>query len=99
MNYFFAAERPSEPNKYTLCINFDKVPLKYVDGCFYGLIFSKLLNISYADLCRLCRDSFSASIYGKGVKYPSIYFNSKVEIEKLVNLLNERMDLIMKERG
>lgn len=65
----------------------------------FNVICARLLNISYANYLRLCRDQMGATIIGKNSYYPIAYFKSKKIVEALVNLLNARAYLVLWERA
>lgn len=95
--YFKIEESPYNPGKYSIAINFDKLPPMYTSGS-YKILFARLMNLTYAQYIRMCRDVFGAEIIGKGALYPAIYFSKTRELVELVRLLNNRMNLVMWER-
>lgn len=97
-NYFYFESRPNEPNQYLIRVNFERLPLHYTEGSF-NLLPARLLNISYANYCRLCRDECNAIIQGKNSLYPIVIFDSKKSSENLLKLLNQRMEEVIKERN
>ena len=97
IEYFFIEESPYKPGKYTIRMDFDKFPNISTCGS-YNVLPARLMGISYPDYCRACRDLFGAEIIGKGEMYPVVYFKKTAEAQMLVNILNKRMELIMKLR-
>ena len=95
IKYFFIEESPYKPGKYTIRMDFDKFPNISTSGS-YNVLPARLMGISYPDYCRACRDLFGAEIIGKGEMYPVVYFKRTSEVQMLVNILNKRMELIMK---
>ena len=59
VEYFTLEESPYKPGKYTLRINFDKLPEMRTTGSF-NLLPARLLNLSYAQYLRFCRDIVGA---------------------------------------
>ena len=97
IKYFFIEESPYKLGKYTIRMDFDKFPNISTSGS-YNVLPARLMGISYPDYCRACRDLFGGEIIGKGSMYPVVYFKGKSEAQMLVNVLNKRMELIMKLR-
>lgn len=98
MGYFFKDESPNTTGekRFLIRLNFTKVPAIYTTGS-YSLLPARLIGLSYADYCRMCRDCFNAEIIGKNSYYLTIYFDSK-NADKLISILNNRMELVMKNR-
>lgn len=86
-----------QPNKYILLFHPDQFHCESTTGSF-ALMAARLLNISYADYCRLCRDVLGAEIVGKGSMYPIVYFKKNQETLMFVRLLNSRATAVMWER-
>lgn len=61
----------------------------------YGVLPSRLLELSYANYLRFCRDILGATLYGKGHKYITVYFKNDSATRQLVRLLNARMELVL----
>lgn len=95
--YFFLEESPYQPGKYTLRINFDFLPEISTKGSF-NILAARLLNLSYAQYLRFCRDVLKAEIIGKNELYPVAYFSVSMETNAFVRLLNSRMYLVLWER-
>ena len=56
------------------------------------------MGLSYAQYLRMCRDCFGAELMGKGMYYPTAYFNKTAELSALVDFLNARANLILWQR-
>lgn len=97
VEYFTLEESPYRPGRYTIRINFDKLPHMTTTGS-YNLLFARLMNLSYAQYLRMCRDLLCAEIVGKNSVYPVAYFVKNIHVVAFVRLLNSRMNLIMWER-
>ena len=95
--YFVLEESPYHPGKYRLDINFDQLPEMKTTGSYF-VLFARLMNLSYAQFLRFCRDEFDAEIIGKDSLYPSAYFKKTPKTSALVRLLNSRMNYVMWER-
>lgn len=95
--YFTLEESPYQPGKYRLDINFDLLPPIRTEGNYF-VLFARLMNLSYAQFLRFCRDEFDAEIIGKDSRYPSAYFKKTAKTSALVRLLNSRMNYVMWER-
>jgi hypothetical protein len=96
-NYFYLDESPYQPGKYTVRIDFDLMPEMTTSGS-YNILFARLMNLSYAQYLRFCRDALGATIVGKRCMYPVPYFVKNPYSIGLVRLLNTRMNLIIWER-
>ena len=94
---FFYEESPYNPGKYVISLNHDNMPLFFLRGS-YNLLPARLLNLSYPQYLRMCRDLIGAEIIGKGHKYPVAYFKKDKLLFQLVKLLNARANLALIER-
>lgn len=93
--YFYLEESPYHPNKYTLKLNFDLLPLKNTTGS-YAILAAHLMGLSYPSFLRMCRDICDAEIIGKETMYPVAYFQ-KGGLEKVVlDILNSRVEVALK---
>lgn len=97
VEYFTLIEAASRPGKYVLAINFDKFPEMRTEGSF-NLLPARLLNLSYAQYLRFCRDVVGGEIGGKNTVYPVAYFSKNMTTNMFVRLLNTRMNFVMWER-
>lgn len=97
VEYFKLEESPYRPGKYTISIDFDKLPPMNTSGS-YNILFARLMGLSYAQYLRFCRDIVGAELTGKGHVYPVAYFSKTMNTVAFVRLLNSRMNLIMWER-
>lgn len=95
IKYFYLEESPYHPGKYTIKINFDKLPLKYTEGS-YNVLFARLMGLTYPSFLRMCRDLFDAEILGKNSMYPVAYFQKTGAEKVLFDILNRRVEIIMK---
>ena len=73
----------------------ENLPFKTTEGSL-NVLAARVMEISYADFLRLCRDEFGAQILGKGHKYPVAYFELNEPFYAFLKLLNTRMDVILK---
>lgn len=98
VEYFVLEESPSRPGKYTIRLNFDKFPSQLSTSGSFNLLPARLLNLSYAQYLRFCRDIVGGEIAGKNTIYPIAYFNKTMTTNAFVRLLNSRMNLVIWER-
>lgn len=98
VEYFVLEESPSRPGKYTIRLNFDKFPSQLSTSGSFNLLPARLLNLSYAQYLRFCRDIVGGEIVGKNTIYPVVYFNKTMTTNAFVRLLNSRMNLVVWER-
>ena len=97
VEYFTLEESMSHPGKYILRINFDKLPPMTTKGS-YNILPARLLNLTYAQYLRFCRDIVGGEIGGKNTIYPVAYFTKSMTTNAFVRLLNGRMNLVVWER-
>ena len=97
IEYFKIEESAVVPNRYRIVCDFDKLPGVRTDGSF-NLLPARLMNLSYANYLRFCRDVIGGELYGKNTRYPIVVFSKTANLIGLVRLLNARMNLIMWER-
>lgn len=94
---FTIEESSTYPGKCSIGINHDKFHLDRTEGSF-NLICARLMNLSYAQWLRFCRDVCGATIVGKHNLYPVPYFPHGNRLSALVRLLNSRATLVLWER-
>ena len=73
----------------------ENLPFEKTEGSL-NVLAARVLEISYANFLRLCRDEFGAQIIGKGHKYPVAYFELNEPFYAFLRLLNTRMDVILR---
>ena len=98
VEYFVLEESPYRPGKYTIRLDFDKFPSQLSTNGSFNLLPARLLNLSYAQYLRFCRDIVGGEIAGKNAGYPVAYFNKTITTNAFVRLLNSRMNLVVWER-
>lgn len=94
MIYFTSDESGSMQGKYLIRPNFSKLPLYYTTGS-YAILPARIMGLTYANYCRMCRDMYGAEIIGKNCFYLKVFFSNKADANKLINILNERMEKIL----
>lgn len=97
LEYFSLEEAVSRPGKYLLRFNAELFTEISTTGSF-SVLPARLLNISYAQYLRFCRDVLSGELSGKGHLYPTPYFPKNTTTEGFVKLLNSRLNLVVWER-
>jgi hypothetical protein len=91
---FKIEESPYNPGKLFISPVHDNFHLKYTEGSF-NVICARLMNLSYAQYLRFCRDCCGAEIIGKGSKYPIAYFPHGERVQALCRLLNSRANFVL----
>lgn len=91
--YFDIEESYTFPNSYLIKPNFSTINIYHIEGSV-AIICARLMNLSYANYLRMCRDLLDAEIIGKGHKYPAVYFKNKTLVLKFVKLLDKRMEVV-----
>lgn len=95
--YFISEESPYNPGKYIILPVHGNLPITHTEGS-YAILAARLLNLSYPNYLRMCRDIYGAEIIGKGHLYPIAFFNGETkELKELINLLNKNVERIKKE--
>lgn len=95
MSKYFSVIESADADKYVVLPNENNLPSLYTRGS--RLVFgARVLNTSYADYCRICRDVFGAKLVGKNNKYVVPYFYDKVAANKFSNFMSDRMCNILK---
>lgn len=94
--YFISEESPYHPGKFIVRPVHDNLPLTRTIGS-YNILAARLLNLSYANYLRMCRDLYGAEIIGKNHLYPVAYFNGETEeLKELIKLLNKNTEKVLK---
>ena len=96
--FFFLDTSPLYKNKYVIRFDVDLDLFPNGTTGSYNVFFARLLNLSYAEYLRYCRDVLGAELVGKGSRYMVPYFDNIAEVQLLVKLLNVRMNYIVNER-
>lgn len=91
---FEIEESPYNPGKWMICPVHENFHLTSTSGS-YNLICARLMNLSYAQYLRFCRDICGAEIIGKNTKYPVAYFSRGERLQALCRLLNSRANLVL----
>lgn len=99
MKYFNLEESPYMPTYSVIEVNHEAFKSAFPNGIdgSYILLPSRLLNLSYADYLRFCRDILGAFVVGKGHKYPVAYFRATPEVQQFLKLLNKSAESAMFE--
>jgi hypothetical protein len=97
IRYFIGEESPYYEGKFVVKINHEKLPVGFTRGS-YNLLAARVMNLSYAQYLRFCRDQLNAEIIGKNNLYPVAYFSNDRTFRAFIELLNKRMELIMYDR-
>lgn len=95
--YYYLEQSPSYKDKYIISLNHEK--FLFPNGTYgsYGVFAARIMNLSYAQFLRYCRDMLGADLVGKNHKYVVPYFDDTKEVQQFVKLLNARMAYIMNE--
>lgn len=94
---FELEESPYNPGYYMIAVKHENFFLSKARGS-YHIIQARLMNLSYAQYLRMCRDVCGATIKGKNSMYPVAYFKKGEAVDKLISLLNSRANLVLWER-
>lgn len=98
--YFYLDESPFYKNKYMICLNHDYFLFPTGTTGSFNVFIARVLNLSYADFLRYCRDRLGAELIGKNKRYVVPYFDKNNQsTSALIKLLNTRMEYIMHEHN
>lgn len=95
--YFYLDESPFYKNKYMICLNHDLFLFPTGTTGSFNVFIARVLNLSYADFLRYCRDRLGAELIGKNKRYIVPYFENNQAVLAFIKLLNTRMEYIMHE--
>lgn len=98
MTYYFLPEENPHGSYYVKLVNYHLVPGYMHLGGSLILIASGILNMSYSDYLRMCRDVYNGELIGKNWVYPSVRFKNESDAWRLCNLLNPIMDMYVQYR-
>ena len=94
---FYAEDTPYQPGYYTVKVHHGAFLLNSTTGSF-NIIQARLLNLSYVQYLRFCRDVLGATIVGKNCTYPYACFKKGENLNALIRLLNARANEVLFER-
>lgn len=95
--YFYSDYTDFASGECMIRVHTEALPFSHTDGSV-NVLAARVMNLSYAQYLRMCRDQFSARLEGKGHKYPVAYFKKGEILDMFLKLLNSRMDYIMRRR-
>ena len=95
--YFYLDDSPIYKGKYLIRLNHNNFLFPHGTSGSYNVFIARVLNLSYAQSLRYCRDRLGAELIGKNTRYVVPYFEKTNEVKMFVKLLNSRMKLIMNE--
>ena len=62
----------------------------------YNVIFSRLFGLNYASFCRMVRDKYNATLYGKDSTYILFVFKNVADANRFQTECVRRWDLFIK---
>ena len=63
----------------------------------YSILMARLLNLSYVDFLRFCRDELQGILVGKtGFTFP-VFYEDNNKVDLLINILNKNLELAITE--
>ena len=95
--FFYLDDSPIYKDKLVLRMNFEKFLFPKGTSGSFGVFPARVMNLSYAQFLRYCRDRLGAELIGKNTRYVVPYFEHNNETRMFVKLLNTRMKYIMNE--
>lgn len=96
--YFTFEESPYNKGIYMIAPKHDLLSLKSTSGS-YNIICARLMNLSYAQYLRMCRDILGAEIRGKGSLYPVAFFEKNNTTHQFLKILNLRAATALHRRA
>jgi hypothetical protein len=89
--YFYCAESPYNIGKFIIYPTHEKFHIGMIMGS-YSVFQARILNMTWANYLRYCRDVHKATIIGKGHLYPVPYFDKEPkELLKILNMKTNEM--------
>lgn len=96
MKYFKVIETPYDKSHFFISgADAYYEYFKWTDGS-YNVFNARIMGLTFASYLKMARDSFNATIKGKGHKYPSLSFSDKKDAEKLAKILDERLTYLVR---
>ena len=96
--FFYLEEAPYYANKYMIQMNHELFGFQNGTRGSYRVLPARLVNLSYAQFLRYCRDVLGAELVGKNQKYVLPYFEKTNEVRMFIKLLNARMEYVKREQ-
>lgn len=93
---FYMDESARNPGEYMIRVNVDLLPFTTTIGSL-NVLPARLLNLTYAQYLRFCRDILGAKVRGKNCGYPVAYFKRDEILNQFVKLLNARTEFVIWE--
>ena len=93
---FYLEESASSPGWYLIRTDVTQIPFSTTIGSL-AVLPSRLLNLSYANYLRFCRDVLQADIRGKNKLYPIAFFKRSNSLSIFIKLLNARAKFVIWE--
>lgn len=94
---FYYDESMHNPGLYLIRVKVQELPFTTTIGSL-NVLPARLLNLSYANYLRFCRDVLGAEVHGKNKLYPVPYFQRNEVLEQFLKLLNARTEMILWEQ-
>ena len=94
---FYLDKSQSNPHMFLIRVDVAAIPFKYTLGSL-SVLPARIMNLSYAQYLRFCRDIVLGEIRGKGNLYPVPYFKQNKLTNQFVKLLNKRAEYIIWEK-
>ena len=91
-------ESPYHPGMYMITVDHSKFYIKGAKGSCH-IIQARVMNLSYAQYLRMCRDVYGAEIIGKNCMYPVAYFPTLNGVMGMIKELNLRANHILHMRS
>lgn len=96
--YFMLDKSPLVEDGYILRLKDHSQYFKNIKGS-YGVFYCRLLNITYPNYLRYCRDHLGAKLVGKHSTYITVYFKNNQETRDFLFYLDSRVEDVIKQRG
>lgn len=87
---YFTVELSPIHNKYIVLPNHTKLGLTSTKGS-YAVLGARLMNLSYANYLKMCRDVYGATLIGKNHLYINVLFPTEAAATQLANKLDSQV--------
>lgn len=93
---FYMDESAINPGLWMIRVHVDLLPFSTTIGSL-NVLPARLLNLTYAQYLRFCRDILFADVRGKNKLYPVPYFKRDALLDQFIKLLNARTEFVLWE--
>lgn len=94
MKKYFYAEESAVSGRMLIKANLELLPVHSIIGS-YTILCARLMELSFPQFLRMCRDIYGAEIVGRGHMYPAVYFERGKKLDTLLTVLNKKAQWVI----